>query len=286
MKKYIVLIGVAILLIFIISNKEDVEKTNYGEDKKLVIPENEESTNEEILLAETTLINGDEAHLIFNGEVLLKVDDKEIVVSKTVTEEMLLRTKVYPKVTFTIQQVNNTNLITVVEYDPSMKYIGVIARIYEVNESSLLEYWTLERIKLDILNVNEEMIELGTSLRDDTIKIKFTEVESIEARDKLESKRLTLEENGQLMDETYWDSVKNNLISAITGCSYLDVDHDGKDEMIISIYCYTVGGSTPIRLREKGVLIYDIGEEIKLSDIIFERDNQNNDLVPYFIGEV
>ncbi|WP_273324028.1 hypothetical protein [Vallitalea guaymasensis] len=316
MKKYLIPISVIALLVLVVVCKDNLfAEQNKNENNQHVItdetPKNTVNTNieenidknsnvinsekeklqdlknseTETMIAELALANGNKAQLLYNGDVLLRVNEKEIVVNSYVTDEMLFSNGITPNVEFTLQQVNDNKLLAITEYNPNMRYIEVIQRIYEIKEGSLHEFWKLESIDLDLLKVDKDIIEIGCSLTSNTIKLELTESEGQVVSQQLNDIQATFEENNLSMDELFWDNIKDNLITAITGCNWLDIDQDGDKEMIVSIYCYTVGASTPVHLREKGIMIYDLGETIELREIIFERDNKVDILEQYFIGE-
>ncbi|WP_304942013.1 hypothetical protein [Vallitalea guaymasensis] len=316
MKKYLIPISVIALLVLVVVCKDNLfAEQNKNENNQHVItdetPKNTVNTNieenidknsnvinsekeklqdlknnePETMIEELALANGNKAQLLYNGDVLLRVNEKEIVVNSYVTDEMLFSNGITPNVEFTLQQVNDNKLLAITEYNPNMRYIEVIQRIYEIKEGSLHEFWKLESIDLDLLKVDKDIIEIGCSLTSNTIKLELTESEGQVVSQQLNDIQATFEENNLSMDELFWDNIKDNLITAITGCNWLDIDQDGDKEMIVSIYCYTVGASTPVHLREKGIMIYDLGETIELREIIFERDNKVDILEQYFIGE-
>lgn len=316
MKKYLIPISVIALLVLVVVCKDKLfAEQNKNENNQHVItdetPKNTVNTNieenidknsnvinsekeklqdlknneTETMIAELALANGNKAQLLYNGDVLLRVNEKEIVVNSYVTDEMLFSNGITPNVEFTLQQVNDNKLLAITEYNPNMRYIEVIQRIYEIKEGSLHEFWKLESIDLDLLKVDKDIIEIGCSLTSNTIKLELTESEGQVVSQQLNDIQATFEENNLSMDELFWDNIKDNLITAITGCNWLDIDQDGDKEMIVSIYCYTVGASTPVHFREKGIMIYDLGETIELREIIFERDNKVDILEQYFIGE-
>ncbi|WP_113672128.1 hypothetical protein [Vallitalea guaymasensis] len=316
MKKYLIPISVIALLVLVVVCKDNLfAEQNKNENNQHVItdetPKNTVNTNieenidknsnvinsekeklqdlknneTETMIEELALANGNKAQLLYNGDVLLRVNEKEIVVNSYVTDEMLFSNGITPNVEFTLQQVNDNKLLAITEYNPNMRYIEVIQRIYEIKEGSLHEFWKLESIDLDLLKVDKDIIEIGCSLTSNTIKLELTESEGQVVSQQLNDIQATFEENNLSMDELFWDNIKDNLITAITGCNWLDIDQDGDKEMIVSIYCYTVGASTPVHLREKGIMIYDLGETIELREIIFERDNKVDILEQYFIGE-
>ena len=71
----------------------------------------------------------------------------------------------------------------------------------------------------------------------------------------------------------------------ITACNWTDIDKDGDDELIISLFCHTVGAITPVHLEERGIMIFEMGDSLELRQLIFERDNSDENLEPYFTGE-
>ncbi len=54
----------------------------------------------------------------------------------------------------------------------------------------------------------------------------------------------TLEENGVLDDE-FWEYIKNNLVSELINVATIDYNDDGKQELVLTILFRTVGAITP-----------------------------------------
>lgn len=162
-----------------------------------------------------------------------------------------------------------------------MNNIEVHEKIFVINKNQLISLWSSNEIVVKLQNVNKNEIEISCSFSPEPIILKLTE----EERQSVVDKMTLLEENGVKIDESLWKSIQENLLCEITGCHWLDVDGDGDDEMIISIYYHTVGALTPVSLRENGIMIFEVGKSVKLSKVIFERDNTDDKLKKYFNGE-
>lgn len=291
MKNYFVFMSICIMVGVLLldrdsSNVIEENKVNIQTIMTKYISKNEEidfTNYEERTLAEITLANGDEAKVVFNGDVHLRVNEKDIVINSRITKERLFGNDKtgLPNTKFSIKEVVDNRLLCINENSPDMKYIdGDIPALYKINDDSITEVWTTDVVNSSLIKVDEEEVEIACPIIPNPVKIKLQDEEKQEVIENLKS----LEEN-DLLNESYWINHKDNLLCARIGSHWLDIEGDGVEEMILSIYCHTVG-TPPIRLREKGVIIFNVVEDnIEFRDIIFERDNIDERLIPYFIGE-
>lgn len=290
MRKYLVVISTFIIIGVLIFFKGNIIDTKEEQGIEILqvedivenIKEKEEVLIEEKVLDELTLENGNNVQLIYNGDVVISLNDGRIVLNSDIPETMLFNNKRMPNVEFKLHKIIGNNYVGVTEYYPTMKTIEVTETIFKISKSQLIRFWSSNEIVLRLLNVNKKEIEIGCSLSSEPITLKLTEDEGQRVVDKLAS----LEENSIKMDESFWKNIQGNLLSDITGCHWLDVEEDGDDEMILSIYYHTIGAITPVHLREKGIMIFKVGNSVELRKVIFERENKDDKLKQYFIGEV
>lgn len=291
MRKYLVFMIICIIIGVLLLDRDTHNMMEENKINKQAIMTKNISKKEEVgftnhkerTLAEITLENGNEAKLVYNGDVHLRVNEEDVMINSRVTEDRLFGDDKsgLPNTAFTLEEIVDNRLLCITEYSPSMKYNGAIPTFYKINDDSISKVWTHDVIDFDLIKVDEEELEIACSIISNPVKLKLQEDEKQEVIENLKSL-----EKKSLLDESYWMNIKDNLLCARTGCNWLDIEGDGVEEMILSIYCRTVG-ATPIRLREKGVIILNIVEDnIELRDIIFERDNIDDRLIPYFIGEI
>ena len=247
----------------------------------------------EKVLDELILENADIAQLIYNannngtGDVAISFGNERIVLRTDISEAMLFGSREMPNAKFKLHKIkgdttDGINYIGVTEHYPTMMRLECNVRIFKIADNHLIDFWSSDVINLKLLNVNRQEIEIGSSLNPEPIILRLTEQEGQMVADKLAS----LQESNVKMDESFWNGIQENILRDITGCNWLDMDSDGDDEMIISLYCRTVGAITPVHLREKAIMIFEVADSIELRKVIFERDNKEEALKPYFIGEV
>lgn len=235
----------------------------------------------EMVLKAVSLANEENALLVYDGDIVLKIGEEEVIVRKN-TDDVIRNTNGDFNVTYDVEELGIHNIISVTEYNPGMYTYDVVQRLYRYENHKLSSLWELEDLNFTLLHATEESISIGCSLDQRTLELNLNETEVEEVAMKLSD----LKANWEVLDSEYWSFVKNNLVTSITECGFADVNSDGSEEMILSFYIRTVGASTPVKLREKGILIYDINGDVVLKDILFERDNTNKILESYFIGEI
>lgn len=284
MRKYLIAIGSCIILgIFLLftANFFDIkeQRVNHLQENEI----NEEALNK--VLDELVLDNEHNVKLIHNGneDVAICSRNESIVLRSGITEEMLFNNEAMPNIEFKLHEIkiNNDSFVGVSEYYPTMKTIECTEKIFKIVNNRLISFWSTNEIEFKLLNVNEQEVKIGCPLSTEPVILKLTESEGQLVGDRLTS----LAENNIVLDESFWAGIQENLLWSITGCNWADVDGDGDDEMIISLIYHTVGALTPVHIMEKGILVFEAGDSVELCKVIFERDNKEGKLEPYFIGE-
>ena len=146
MKRYLVLMSICIIAGVLLLGRNTCYVVKENKISKQTVMTNNIYYNEEIditnskerTLTQISLANGDEAKLLYNGDIHLRVNAEDIIVNSFVTEEMLFKSNnTFPNTQFTLQQVIDNKLLSVTEYNPGMKYTEVIQKVYIIIPSIL-----------------------------------------------------------------------------------------------------------------------------------------------------
>lgn len=284
MRKYLIISICIIIGVFLWTTKEknfDIKQQHNVED----IPVKDDIggiKEKENVLDEIELSKEDKAQIIFNnGNVELCLNGERLVLDSDITESMLFDNNGMPNTEFKLHKINGTNYIGVKKCFPTMRTIETHEEIFGINNNKIYRLWSSNEIASKLLYIKNNEVIIDCYSGTQPITLKLTEEESNSVIDKIE----LLKENGIKIDESFWKSIQDNLLSEVTDCNWIDIDQDGDDEMILSIYYYTVGAMTPISLKERGIIIFEVGDSVHLSKVIFEKDNKDDKLKKYFVGE-
>lgn len=286
MRRRLIIISTCIIIGILLFYKGTGKEIEGKKEQGVKISQTKDAKKKERVLDKLVLDSGDRLQLIYNGDVVISFKNERITLDSNITEEKLFNNGKMPNVEFRLHKITGSSYIGVTEYSPSMKTMDVTERIFKINNDQLISFWSSDEIVLKLLKVDKNHVEIGSSVSSKPIILKLTEKEGQAVVNKLEDIRINLKKDNLNTDKSFWKDIQDNLIGTITGCNWLDTDKDGDNEMILSLYCYTVGAKTPVYLRENGIMIFEVGESVELNKVIFERDNKDSRFKEYFIRKV
>ena len=284
MKRNIVIIGMCILLTAYVVYSGHGESIDFGIDESNddLMKEEAVECSLEVLVLDELDIDNEKVQLIYRDKAVeLYMYNQSLIIDSGISEEELFGNNDMPNVEFKLHKISGTSYAGISESFPTMNNIEVKSMVVSRQDDCIDILWESSEVISKIVNIDSDNVVFECYKNTEPIVLRLNENEIRTVTERMEE----LKADNIETDEAYWNSLEENLICEVTGCQWENVDEEDCAEMILSVYYRTVGAMTPLSLREKGILIFNIDESVELSDVIFERSNEDERFMKYFIGE-
>ncbi|QUI23021.1 hypothetical protein HZI73_12285 [Vallitalea pronyensis] len=221
----------------------------------------------------------EEAVIYYDGNIHLQVHDTDIILNDVVDEHTLLSHDAhYPSDSYGIEVLDDKGLFMLYSAHKGMSPFYKV-RVYQSGDGKVMPIWSSLDMDsyINYVDLDNKTIDIALQPMLDSKVIGLSNAEA----ERMYAHFDTLKNNG-ILDENFWQDIKENLLYEMIHVTTLDYDHDEKKELLMTISFHTVGAKTP-PFDQRAILVYSIENKgIVYKDLIMESENTNEQLDSLF----